>query len=568
MKILLMGNPNVGKSVVFSRLTGVHVVASNYPGTTVEFTKGSLKLGDVQADLIDVPGAYSLDAACKAEEVAIGMIKEGDLIVNVVDATNLERNLLLTLQILELGKPTIIALNMWDDAKHRGITIDTQALEEMLGVPVVPTVAVTGEGIKELVSRLGEARPSAALGRNIEDRWSKIGEIIDRSQQVVHRHHTILERIEDASISPICGPLIFAAVIAAAFFIIRFIGETLISKVFDPLFELVYRPLIVRLSALLGSGGFIHDLLIGNLIDGSVDFGQSFGLLTTAPYITIVAVIPYIFSFYLMLGFLEDIGYLPRIAVLADNLMHRLGLHGAAVIPMTLSLGCNVPGVLATRILESRRERFIASTMMAISIPCAAQTAVIIGLVAGFGLNYLAVVFLTLFLVWLALGLVLNAIIKGESPEIFLEIPHYRLPSPSALSKKLWMRLKGYVLDAVPLFLLGVLLVNLFHLIGLMDLVSRLAAPIVTNLWGLPKETAPSLVIGFFRKDLAVGILYPLGLTAKEAVIGSTVLTLYFPCIAAFMVMLKELGMEYAFRSVLFMISTALLVGLLLNLIL
>ncbi|MDI6799931.1 MAG: ferrous iron transporter B [Actinomycetota bacterium] len=568
MKILLMGNPNVGKSVVFSRLTGVHVVAANYPGTTVEYTKGSLRLKDTEVELIDVPGTYSLDATCEAEEVAVGMIEEGDLIINVIDATNLERNLLLTLQILELGKPTIIALNMWDDAKHRGITIDTQALEEMLGVPVIPTVAVSGEGIKELVSRLGEARPTAALGHNREDRWSKIGEIIGRSQQVVHRHHTILERIEDASISPFYGILIFAAVITASFFVVRLIGESLINYAFDPLFEGIYLPIMMKLSNLLGSSGFLHDLLIGSLVSGSIDFGQSFGLLTTAPYVSIALVMPYVFSFYLMLGFLEDFGYLPRIAVLMDNVMHHLGLHGAAIIPMILGLGCNVPGALSTRILESRREKFIASTIMAISIPCMAQIAMIIGLVARFGLGYLMIVFLTLFLVWLTLGVILNATIKGESPEIFLEIPHYRLPNLGALSKKLWMRLKGYILEAIPLLLLGVLIVNVLYLVGIIDLVSRATTPIVTNLWGLPKEAAPSLMIGFLRKDLAVGMLRPAGLTAKQAVIGSTVLAVYFPCMATFMVMIKELGMEYTFKSALIMVSVALVVGSALNMIL
>lgn len=569
MKILLMGNPNVGKSVVFSRLTGVHVVASNYPGTTVEYAKGSLKLQDgEQAELIDVPGTYSLDATCEAEAVAVDMVAKGDIIINVVDATNLERNLFLTLKILSLKKPTIVALNMWDDAKHRGINIEVAALAEMLGVPVVPTVAVTGEGIKELVGRLNEARISAKPLAEGDDLWSRVGEIIFKVQEVVHRHHTILESIEDASISPFYGLLIFATVIAASFSIVRFIGEGLINYVLEPLFISLYLPLVMRLSLLLGSSGFIHEIIIGKLINGSIDLDSSYGLLTTAPYVSIVLVMPYIFSFYLVLGFLEDLGYLPRIAVLMDNLMHKLGLHGAAIIPMILGLGCSVPGALSTRVLESRREKFIATTMLATSVPCMSQTAMIVGLVARFGLNYLILVFMTLFLVWLSMGLILNATVKGESPEIFLEIPHYRLPNLAALTKKLWMRFRGYIVEAVPLVMLGVFIINLLYMVGLIGLISRFTTPIVTNLWGLPKEAVPSLVIGFLRKDLAVGMLRPLGLTAKQAVIGSSILAIYFPCMAMLMVMIKELGMESTFRAALIMGATALFVGTILNLIL
>jgi len=567
MKILLMGNPNVGKSVIFSRLTGVYVTASNYPGTTVEFTKGSLKFKGEKAELIDVPGTYTLEPTCEAERVATEMVKEGDLIVNVVDATNLERNLYLTFQILALKKPMIIALNIWDDAKHRGINIDLEKLEELLGVPVVPTVAVSGEGIKELFNRLEEATVPSHPTYTKEERWIQIGRIIDKVQCVTHRHHTLIERLEDASVQPLFGAFLFLAVLTISFSIIRFIGEGLINYVFNPFFEGFYAPLIMKLSSVLGSGGIFHDVLIGKLINGSIDFGQSFGLLTTGLYVPFAMVLPYVFSFYLILGALEDIGYLPRLAVLIDNVMHKLGLHGAAIIPMILGLGCNVPGALATRILESKREKFIAATIMAIGIPCMAQTAMIIGLVGSYGGRYLAIVFGTLFIVWFSLGLILNKIIKGESPEIFLEIPHYRIPNIGALAKKLWMRLSGFLLEAIPLVLIGVLFVNVLYMIGFIKLISSIAAPVVTYLWGLPESAVSALIVGFLRKDVAVGMLAPLGLTAKQAVIGSTVLAVYFPCIATFVVLIKELGIKDTFKSVVMMITVALLVGSILNLI-
>jgi ferrous iron transport protein B len=193
-----MGNPNVGKSVLFSRLTGINVVASNYPGTTVEFRKGSLKFGSLSAEIIDVPGAYTLDPTNRAEEVAVEMIKEGDVIINVIDATHLERNLHLTLELLEQNIPLVVALNLWDEAKHKGVAINTEKLEELLGVPVVPTVSVTGEGIKELMLEIPHAR-SQPRKRSDDERWTEIGNIVRQVQTLTHRHHTFWERIEDAT---------------------------------------------------------------------------------------------------------------------------------------------------------------------------------------------------------------------------------------------------------------------------------------------------------------------------------------------------------------------------------
>ncbi|HIJ54349.1 MAG TPA: GTP-binding protein, partial [Planctomycetes bacterium] len=204
-RILLMGNPNVGKSAVFSRLTGIHVIVSNYPGTTVEFTQGTMRVEGQKAILVDVPGTYGLEVTSKAEEIAVKMLEDGDAVINVVDATNLERNLHLTLHLLEKNMPVIIALNIWDDAKHKGITIDVKKMEELLGVPVVPTVAVTGEGIKELVSRIPEAFSPEIAERTEEQKWTEAGRIIDKVQSLQHRHHTALEIIGDASVKPLTG---------------------------------------------------------------------------------------------------------------------------------------------------------------------------------------------------------------------------------------------------------------------------------------------------------------------------------------------------------------------------
>ncbi len=393
-KILLMGNPNVGKSALFSRLTGIHVIASNYPGTTVEFTQGTMGVKAEKAILIDVPGTYDLDATSKAEEIAVKMLEDGDTVINVVDATNLERNLHLTLHLLEKNIPVIIALNVWDDARHKGITIDVKKMEQLLGVPVVPTVAVTGEGIKDLVLRIPEASSPEVAQRSEDDRWRETGNIVDKVQSLHHRHHTTLEVIGDASVRHLTGIPIAILAMFAAFKIIRFIGEGLIGNVFEPIFERFWQPLIMQLSSVLHPGSFFHSIVIGKLIEGEIDFVQSFGLLTTGVFVPIGMVLPYVFSFYLVLGFLEDFGYLPRLAVLMDNIMHRLGLHGWAIIPTLLGLGCNVPGIMATRILEGRRERLITATIISIGVPCAALQAMIFGLVGEHGGSYVGIIYL------------------------------------------------------------------------------------------------------------------------------------------------------------------------------
>jgi ferrous iron transport protein B len=570
MRILLVGNPNVGKSALFSRLTGTHIIASNYPGTTVGFTRGYLKLGEERAELIDVPGNYTLEPTSKAEEVAVEMLNEGDLVINVVDATNLERNLNLTLQLLERQTPVIVALNMWDDTKHRGINVDVAKLEELLGVPVVPTVGVTGQGVKELVRRLTEAKVSknARTYSNSDERWARVGDIVSQVQSLSHRHHRWYENLEDASSHRVWGIVIALLVLFATFWFVRFVGEGIIGYVADPLFEGLWTPVLAKLSLALGAGGFWHDVLIGNLIGGEIVYLQSFGLLSTGLYIPLAVVLPYIIAFYLALGILEDVGYLPRLAVLMDTIMHRLGLHGYAIIPTILGFGCNVPGIMATRILESRKQRFIAATLISIGVPCAALQAMIIGLVGQQGVGYVAMVYGSLFISWIIIGLILNRAVKGFNPELLVEIPPYRLPPWRVIGEKLWLRVSGFIKEALPIVLGTVLVVNILYTLGVFNAIADITAPVLTGLWGLPKETITALVVGFLRKDVAMGMLAPLALTAKQLVISSTVLAMFFPCVATFVIMARELGAKDLLKAVGIMIVAALIMGSLQNLIL
>jgi len=570
VRILLMGNPNVGKSAVFNRLTGANVIVSNYAGTTVEFTKGSMRIAGQDVELIDVPGTYTLDPANNAERIAVEMLKDRedrDVVLNVVEATNLERSLNLTLQLLREQAPIVVALSFWDETKHRGISIDAEKLENILEVPCVPICAVTGQGINHLVNRIREAK-SSPLQYDEQEKWNEIGNIVDKVQTLTHRHHTLLERLGDASVKPITGFPIAATVLFLAFKLIRFIGEGLIRHICEPIFENLWSPIMLMLSSFLGSKGFVHDLVIGQLIEEQIDYGQSFGLLTTGLFVPLGAVLPYVFAFYTVLSFLEDFGYLPRLAIMVDTLMHRIGLHGLAIVPMLLGLGCNVPGVLSTRILETRRERFISATILAIGVPCAALQAMVVGLVGRHGMANLGIVYGTLFIVWLTLGVLLNCTVRGESPEIFVEIPPYRIPYLRSLLKKIWIRMKWFVKEAVPFVLLGVLLVNILYTLGIIQFVGRLTAPVITQVLGLPSDAVGALIIGVFRKDVAVGMLVPLGLTAKQLIIASVVLAMYFPCVATLTTLVRELGVVDMLKSAGIMITSSLIVGGLLNLIL
>jgi ferrous iron transport protein B len=557
MKILLVGNPNVGKSVIFSQLTGTRVISANYPGTTVEYTTGVLNLNGERVEIIDSPGSYTLDPTSKAEEVAAALLPHGDVVINVVDATNLERNLYLTLELLERQKPLIVALNLWDEAQHKGLIIDPAQLEEILGVPVVVTAALRGQGMKQLIARLPEARTGTVGWRTVDERYAAVGHIVRRVQQVTHRHHTLLEHLEDLSVMPLSGLVIAAVALFCTFKAIIFVGEGLINHVFDPLFEGFYAPFLSQLSAVLGGDGFLHHLLIGQLINGEIDFVQSFGLLTTGLYVSLAMVFPYIIAFYTVLGLLEDFGYIPRLAVVLDRLMHRVGLHGYAIIPMMLGFGCNVPAALAIGNLESRRQKFIASTLMVIAIPCFSKTAMIFALVGPHGAFYIAQIFLTLFSVWLILGLTLNRWLKGFTPSLLMEMPPYRVPDLKMLSQKLYLRLSSFLKEAIPLVLAGVLVMNLAYYSGLVRLTARALEPVFRAVFNLPGEAAIALFLGLLRKDVAFGILAPLNLATEQLVVACTILAAYFPCMATFAILIRQLGWGDMLKVSVIMVVTA-----------
>ncbi len=607
--ILLVGQPNVGKSVLFSHITGVRTMASNYPGTTVSYTSGKTHIAGANYIIVDAPGTYSLEPLDEAASVAVNLIDGASRIINVVDATHLERHLTLTLELIAQNKPVVVALNMSDEARHKGIRIDAARLSERLGVPVVPTVARSGEGVRNLMDLVlslppaagdkgdeaahpghhlhlpGKPRLAVQAGHEHLDRhrvWQEIGDIVSEVQTMVHHHHSVGERLEEMSVHPVWGSLIALIVVAGALSLTRLIGEFLIGGgigiVGDPwvelpfgtelLFEAVLKPVLMGLSGLLGPGSLLHRLLIGTLVDGQIDFMQSFGLLTSGIFIPIGAVLPYLISFYFVLSLLEDSGYLPRLAVFLDNIMHRLGLHGYAIVPVLLGLGCNVPGIMATRVLESKRQRFVASTLISIAVPCAALQAMIVGLVGDRGLGPLLTVYGVLLVIWLLISLALRVAARGFNPELLVEIPPYRLPVPRAIATKMRMRISGFLREAMPIMLVSVLAVNILYQLKAFDGLARLAAPVITRLWGMPGESIVPLIVGILRKDVALGMFAPLALTTKQLIIGSVMLSMFFPCVATLAVLFRELGSKNGFKSVGIMLIAVTLTGTVLNLIL
>lgn len=552
-----MGNPNVGKSVIFSRLTGANVIVSNYPGTTVDFFKGKTKIKGETYEIIDAPGTYSLHPSNRAEEVAKKLLEDADIVINVVDSTNLERNLYLTLQILGEDVPVIVALNLWDETKHLGIDIDVEMLENELGIPVVPTVALTGEGIKKLVERIDEAK-KAGIKLSEEETWAKIGEIVKKVEKISHRHHTWRDLLSEITIKPSTGIPIAILILIFCLLVVRGIGEGIISLI-NPAFDF-YLSILQNLSDIIGDN-IIREIFIGQLIDGKVSFEESLGILSTGIYVPFGIVLPYIIAFYTILSILEDTGYLPRLATLTDNIFHRLGMHGYGIITVFLGLGCNVPGAMASRNLESKKQRFISATLLAIAVPCMAQTAMIFGILGRYGMRYVAIVFLTLGVLYIMVGFILNKFIKGESPEIFIEIPPYRKPDFVSILKKLWMRVKWFLKDAIPWLFLGVMIINLLYVLNFIDSIGNFFSPLVVGWFGLEKGASIALVAGFLRKDLAVGMLLPLHMTAKQLVVATTILTIYFPCVATFTVLIKELGVKDMVKATFIMMATAFIVG-------
>jgi len=588
--IVLVGNPNVGKSVVFNELTGTYVDVSNFPGTTVELTRG--RVGE--HDVVDTPGVYGVSSFNDEETVARDIILSGDIVINVVDAVHLERDLFLTLQLADMGKRMVVALNMADEARRRGLLVDRDLLEDLLGVPVIETVAVEGKGFDELRAAIDRARMGHSdhdLETELVEMAARVGtraealmvlegdEVVSERHGVepgLHRdavylrrrdrvndicHHVISETRQGADFSarlsqwmmhPLTGVPMLLALLYAMWVVL---GQWVAGGVVGVLEETVmlgyWVPFVERsVGAVFAQGSALFTILAGE-----------FGVLTMTPTYLIGVILPLVTGFYLLLSLLEDSGYLPRIAALADRSLTTVGLNGRAIIPLILGLGCVTMGTLTTRILGSKRERFIATALMAIAVPCSAQIAVIAGLMARTGWVYSALYVFFLFAVFGAVGTVLNRVVPGESTDLLIDLPSLRVPRLDNVVRKSGTKVWHFMKEVTVFFAVGALIISVLEVTGSLDWIIRVTAPFTIGWLQLPAEAATAFVMGFVRRDFGATGFFSMNLTDAQLLVGMVTITLFVPCIASAMVILKERGWGYFVGLFAGSIGVAFLVG-------
>lgn len=572
--LVLAGNPNVGKSVVFNAFTGTYVDVSNFPGTTVELTRG--RFGDI--DVVDTPGVYGVSSFNDEETVARDIILTGDVVVNVVDAVHLERDLFLTLQLIDMGKRMIVALNMADEARKRGVGVDRDLLEHLLGVPVIETVAVTGQGVDDLKGAIATARTGHAdheLEVDLVEMASRVGSraealmVLEGDAIVSERHglapgtqrdaiylrrrdrvndmcgHVITETKEGASFSarlsqwmmhPLTGlPMLLGLLYVMWVVLGQWVAGGLVGILEESLMLGYWVPFIEGLvGSFAAEGSAVYTILAGE-----------FGVLTMTPTYLIGVIFPLVTGFYLLLSVLEDSGYLPRIAALADRSLMAVGLNGRAVIPMILGLGCVTMGTLTTRILGSKRERFIATALMAIAVPCTAQIAVIAGLMAATPPVYGALYIVFLLLVFGGVGAVLNKMVPGQSTDLLIDLPSLRVPRVDNVVRKSATKVWQFMKEVTLFFAAGALIISVLEVTGVLQWIITFAAPLTVNWLQLPAEAATAFVMGFVRRDFGATGFFSMNLTSAQLLVGMITITLFVPCIASAMVILKERGWLY-----------------------
>lgn len=392
----------------------------------------------------------------------------------------------------------------------------------------------------------------------VDERWDLIEKISKKTMTFGRYKHTLKDAIGELTVKPLTGIPIAIAVLYAFWSFFGSFAGFFTDGFFVKLFDEHWLPWLQEVFP--GAGGWLYYVLVGDpLADNCF---EAFGVLTSGIFVAIGVVLPAIIAFYLMLTLFEDSGYLPRLAVLIDTVLHKIGLHGYAIVPTILSLGCNVPAVTASRILETRKQRFIMMTLLAIFIPCGAQ----LGIMQEVIPDTVGLVFLYLIIGYFIFGFVLNKIIPGRSPEILIDVPPYQMPMARNVGRKLWMRTSGFFKVAVPFVLLGCVIVNVLYLAGFIEWLGNALAPVFVGWFGVPKETAGPLIAAFLRKDLAIAQLSAIEMTKYQMVSAVVLVSIYFPCVATFMMMLRE-GLKELIGSIAVLVVVVTLYGGLLHLI-
>jgi ferrous iron transport protein B len=542
-RVALVGQPNVGKSVVFGRLTGRYVTVSNYPGTTVAVTKGRALVGAEVFDVIDTPGVNALDGTLSEDERITREVVAGDqtdAVIQVADARNLRRALMLTSQIADFGKPMVLALNMVDEALARGIVVDARALAEELGVPVIEMVAIEGRGLPELRASLAcAARPDVPAQPHAGDRAAWAHDLTGRVRHISALSlASIQEALARATRRPATGlPMLVAVLYALYLFVGVFGAQTLVKVLEDDVFGRGINPASIWVADRLIPLPIVRDFFVGE-----------YGLITMGVTYSIAIVLPVVATFFLMFGFLEDSGYIPRLAIFCDRTFRVMGLNGKAVLPMVLGLGCDTMATMTTRILGTPKERLIAIVLLALGIPCSAQLATIMGILGGISFAALATLFGVVLAQIFLVGWLAARVLKGDRSAFILELPPIRWPRFGNLLTKTRLRVWWYLGEAVPLFLAGTVLLFVLDRVGALTSMASAGRPIVTGVLGLPPATAQIFVMGFLRRDYGAAGLFQLArggqLTGVQSVVALTVMTLFVPCAANFLMMVRERGLR------------------------
>lgn len=634
-KILLVGQPNVGKSVIFALLTGRYVTVSNYPGTTVEVCYGLAKFaahGDTV--IVDTPGINSLIAQSEDEKVTRQIILEESpkAIIQVADSKNLKRSLLLTITLIELGFPVILDLNMYDEARERGIKIDTHKLSSILDLVAVETIATEKIGINKIISNLALTKPSSfevkypkifeegieKIGKLLpslpikakaaalmilsydqsfeeyliskgtdKDNLEKIKFIRDEVQRkfprpvsfIISQHRAqlvdkivgqtttisnlkakrITERLGHFATSPVWGwPVVLLVLYAMYEFVGVFAAGTGVDFLENKIFGEYLNPWISHWVNLLIPFKIIQELLIG-----------PYGLITMALTYSLAIILPIVGAFFIFFGLLEDSGYLPRLALMVNRIFKVMGLHGKAVLPMVLGLGCDTMATVTTRILETKKERIIVTLLLALAIPCSAQLGVIMAMLSGSSAMATIIWAAVLIAVLFIIGYLSSKVIPGAASNFILEIPPLRIPQMSNILIKTWARIEWYLKEAVPLFILGTFILFVLDKTKLLLVIEKISSPLIVNILGLPAQATSAFLIGFLRRDYGAAGLYMLAKQGKldgvQIVVSLVTITLFVPCIAQFFMTIKERGLKVALLIIGFIFPFAIIVGGLLN---
>jgi ferrous iron transport protein B len=626
LNVVLAGQANVGKSVIFNYFTGFHQHIGNWPGKTVEKAEGTLWYKGYRIDLLDLPGIYSLSTYSIEEIISREYIafQKPDFIINVVDATHLERNLIFTLQLLEMERPMVLALNMVDLLKEKGLEIDFKKLEEILGIPVVPVIAIQGKGLTKVLEKGIELveknfRPKLLkYGKELEERveilisdlnkldlpypkrWVAL-KLLEKDKEieelVKNKKPEVLEKAKELSLEleKIHGE--DSSIVVAherCSLVSQIVNETVkitkpkklsFNEKLDNLtsHKIWGYPIMFAILALMFVSVFKFGNLLSSLLENltsnwqkiwqaffGISIWSSLGWSTIESTLALISLaLPYIIPFYLFLFFLEDWGYLARVAFLTDNLMHKIGIHGKGCIPLFLGFGCNVPACLSCRIMETERERFLTAFLVTF-VPCSATSVVIMGLVGKFlGIGWALGLYLFAFLIILVLGKLVSKILPGEPVELLMEMPDYKTPNLKTIIFQTWFRLKEFIFIAGPLVIISGVIITTFNQTGFIFKIAQFLSPITVKWLGLPAIVGNLLIFGILRKELILLMLATLlgttnfsqVLNPNQMIVLSLVSMLYIPCIATIAALKKEFGWKKSLGITIFKIIFAIIVG-------